>query len=221
MENEKLMTDINEISTDYIASNEEKIPGATLALISMILAIISAASAIIVGFLNFVIIVMTFLSYFILLPLAIPVLCFIPLLFAIAAIVFSKMAKNKGNKTRSVKVGFILGIISTVYWGIVNVLTAAAIIVIIVGIVLLFIIGILSALFTGFLGALVTGATAFLSILAPLVTILTPVLTIIAGILTAVGGDAVTEIIAYLYEFLMELFNTYVVNGAALVSWII
>ncbi len=225
MENEKLMPEANETANAYIVSSDKKIPGRIPALISMIMAIISASSVVTVGFLSFVIIVLTFLSYVVLLPLMIPTLCFIPLLFAIAAVVLAKIAKKKGNNTNNVKVGFVLGIISTIFWGVVNVLLVALmiflIILIVVVVILATVFGVLGAVVTGVFGALVTGATAIVGVLGPIVTIFTPVLAIIAGIITTLGGDAVSEIIAYLYEFLFELFNTYVINGAALIRWII
>ena len=77
--------------------------------------------------------------------------------------------------------------------------------------------GILTTVFAGILG----GVTAIIGVFGPLVTILTPVLGILAGIVSTIGGEAVSGIIAYLYEFLLELFNTYVVNGAALIGFMI
>lgn len=225
MENEKIMNESHEAPPAYIVSGDKKIPCQALAIMSMILAILSAASVFIVGFLSFVIIVLTFLSYVVLLPLLIPVLCFIPLLLAIAAIVFAKLAKSKGNNTKSVKTGFALGIICTIFWAVANALIAFGTVILIAAIVIIVVIaailGLLGTLITGVVSIFVAVATALIGVLGPLVTALSPILVLIAGIITAIGGDAVSEIIAYWYEFLMELFSTYIVNGASIIGFIL
>ena len=210
------MNDTNVSTNNYetqVVNENKKVPAKLMAFLSAVMAIGSATAIFIVGILTLAIVLATLFTYgvSILALVLIPVFCLIPLPFSIAAIVCAKMAKNKGNQTAWSKVGFILGIITTAYWGAVNVIFYGSIILFIVAIILLVVFG-------GALGILGTVLTGILGILGSLVAVLTPVLTLLAGVFAILGEGAINNIFAYLYEFLKELFNTYVVNGAAIIG---
>lgn len=180
------------------ADKDKKQPCGVLALLSLIFALVSLSGAL----LNVVLALLTVAATFILeiMPFIHAFLCLPALLFAILAIVFSRIAKKKGNKSLKGKLGLTFGLISTV------VLALSIVGMTIFGIIALslaIILGVASVLLSS---ALVTLSTA----LAPILAILGELLLLISPILIGAFADAFA---AEIVELIMEFLQSLVVSG--------
>ncbi len=185
----------------------KKHPGGVWAIISLVLALVSLGCAL----LNIIFAPLTIVSTLLLeiTPFIHALFCLPALVLAILSIVFAHIAKKKGNSTKKAKLGFVVGIISTVVLG----LSVLLMIVLgVIALVLAIVLGVLAALagatFTSLLGVLTTLSPA----LAPILALVSSLLLAVAPVFVESFSDvAASEIIPIIVEFIKSLLESGVI----------
>lgn len=208
--NENVATENVEIVAEVTLNEKEKTPGKVLSLVSLILGIVSLSFAaisvlglvgtLIMSFIIDIVIGLSSIAPFVHMITCIPITA-----LAIVGIVLASIAKKKGNISSQRKLAMLFSCFALVVSVLLIVGLAVLSLFSFVLDVVIFVVSFIFAFIVSFVAEL-------LVVLSPA---LMPILTLLAGVVAMFGDTIIQEV----FEALIYLFDTYVVNGAGVIFW--